>query len=71
MGVGYFTNNLKDSKGSLVGKNFGGFLKRKLRSKVEENEKAILKGIDFDPISYAWRFRILGGGNTENRKGYQ
>ena len=33
-GVDYFINNLKDGKGSLMGKNAGGFLKRKLKSEV-------------------------------------
>ena len=60
-GVDYFTNSLKDTKGSIVYKNAGGFLKRQLRSKVKGNEKSILKGIDFDQISYEWKFRILWG----------
>ena len=43
VGVYYFINNLKDDKGSLMDKNAVGFLKRKLESKVEENEKSIPK----------------------------
>ena len=53
-----------------MGKNAGGFLKRKSKSKVGGNEKAILEWVDFEPISYECMFRILGG-NNENRKEYQ
>ena len=36
-----------------------GGLKRKAKSKVEENEKSLLEGNNFGPISYEWMFRIL------------
>ena len=68
--VDYFINNMKRNKGSLMDKNAGGFSKRKSKSKVAENEKEIVKGVDFESIIYEWMFRALWG-NTENWKGYQ
>ena len=69
--VDYSVNNLKDDRCALMGKNSGGFLKRRLMSEMGANGKAILNGVDFEPISYEWAFMVLGGANTENRKGYQ
>ena len=43
MGVGYSINNLKGRKMSITDKNADGFLKRKLKSKAEENEKQFWK----------------------------
>ena len=59
LGVDYFISNLEPSKSSLSDKNVGGFLKHKSKSNVEEREKAILDGRDFEPISCEWTFMIL------------
>ena len=58
-GVYYFVNNWKDRKGSQIDVDACGFLKRKAKSEIEENEKSILMGELYGPIGYDWMFRIL------------
>ena len=53
-------------KTSILDKNSGGFLKRKLGvgwgvGGVGANEKAILKGENYDPVGYEWMFKVLWG----------
>ena len=67
MGVYYFFNNLKDSKTSVIDKNSGGFPKHKLKAKVGENRKAIIKW-ELRPGGYEWAFNVLWV-NPESRNG--
>ena len=32
-----------------------------MKAKVGENEKAILKGENYEPVCYEWALRVLGG----------
>ena len=57
-GVDYFINNLKDNKKSLTAKNAGGFIKQKETSEIQEIEKGLLGGKDFETLSYEWAFGI-------------
>ena len=57
--VDYFINSIRENKNSPMGKNAGGFLKQKVELEMEENEKALLEGNDFEPISYEWVFMIF------------
>ena len=61
MEVDYFINSANDIEASILDKNAGGFPKRKLEAKVGENEKAIIKGGNYDPVSYEWAFNVLWG----------
>ena len=60
-GEDYFVNNSEGSKTSNIDTNAGGFRKRKVKAKVGENEKAILKGENYGPVGYEWAFKVLGG----------
>ena len=31
-----------------------------MKAEVEENGEAIIKGANYDPVSYAWAFNVLG-----------
>ena len=58
LGVDYFVNNLKGGT-SRTDVLAGGFLKRKLKSKTDENEEATKKGDVYETIDCAWAFGIL------------
>ena len=58
LGIDYFVNNLK-GRTSRTDVLDGGFLKHKLKSKTDEGEEAAKKGDAYDPIDYAWMFKIL------------
>ena len=59
LGIYYCVNKLKGSKTSRVDVEDGGFLKRRLKSKIDENEEALTNGDDYEPINYVWAFKIL------------
>ena len=61
MAVDYFVNNMNDNETSVIYKNAGGFSKHKSEAKVEENEKATIQWGNYDPVSYAWAFKVLRG----------
>ena len=44
----------------------GCFLKRKLKSKTDENEEAIKKGDVYEPTDYEWAFEVFKP-DTKNR----
>ena len=58
-GVDYSTNNLKGVKSALSDRNAGGFIKQNAKLEIGENEKALLEGNDFEPISYAGMLMIF------------
>ena len=58
-GVDYSINNVEENQSSFTDKNAGDFLRQKAESKVGENEKALLYGNYFGPISCAWTFSIF------------
>ena len=60
-GVDYFVNNSNDNKASKIDVEAGGFLKHKSMSKIDESEKAIVRGELCDPVGYDWMFKILMG----------
>ena len=57
--VDYFTNNPKGNKIPLTDRDAGSFLKQKAKLEIEENEKSLLDGNDFEPISCELALRIL------------
>ena len=59
LGIDYFTNNLNGNKTPRLYEESAGFLKRKLKSKIDENEEAIKKGDVYEPTNYDWMFKIL------------
>ena len=61
LGIGYSVNNLNGNKTSRVGGESAGFLKHKLKSKIDENEEAIKKAKWCEPIKYVRMFKILRG----------
>ena len=70
LGIDYFVSDLEIRKTSKIDVSTRGFLKSKAKSEIGENEKSILKGELYAPIGYDWAFQILGGWDTENRKGH-
>ena len=62
-------NNLEGRETSKIDVEAGGFLNHKAKSKIDGNGQAILKCELYGPIGYDWMFQILGGRNTENRRG--
>ena len=64
--VDYCIKKLKRGETSVIDRDAGGFLKRKMKEKVEENEKAILNGVNYGPVNYESKFKALWV-NTENR----
>ena len=61
LGIDYFVNNLKDRQTSEIDVASGGFLKHKARSRIGENEKAILRVELYGPIGHDWVFNMLRG----------
>ena len=61
LGIDYLVNNLTDSNTSRVGGEYAGFLKRKLKSEIGENEEDIKEGDVYEPINYFWTYTILRG----------
>ena len=59
LGIDYFVNNLKGLETSKIDVEAGGLLKNKAKSKIDENETAILKGELEEPVGYDWAFQIL------------
>ena len=58
LGIDYFVSNLEGRRASEIDGEAGGFLKRKMRSVIDENAKGILRGESYDAICYGWMFRI-------------
>ena len=76
LGLDCFTINLNlEDSGALTDREASGHAKRKLKSKVGEDEEALKTGVCYEPIDYEWMFEVLGpcirnrwGAHSANRE---